>query len=111
MISNFIYKMEQKLEQILRNEELDNNLKDDNIIKYSEATKTTIQYIVYEDEIIMSVEDNGKGIKDIEQAVRSFYSSKKKHAGLGFNYVLRRIISHPRLYALSLFGSSGTRMP
>jgi len=35
----------------------------------------------------IGIQDNGKGIKDIKRSLRSFYTTKKGHAGLGLNFV------------------------
>ena len=55
-----------------------------NIIKYSEATKATIQYLVYEDEILMSVEDNGQGF-DMNKV--------EKNHNFGLNSMRNRALS------------------
>ena len=55
-----------------------------NIIKYAEATEATIQYLVYEEDITLSIEDNGKGF-DMNIA-------EKKH-NFGLNSMRNRAMS------------------
>ncbi len=60
-------------------------------------------------QIEISIEDDGNGIKDIEQAIRSFYSTKKKHPGLGFNYVRYIAGLHDFTFNLESTLNKGTR--
>jgi signal transduction histidine kinase len=61
------------------------------------------------DSLEMSIEDNGSGINDANTALKSFFTSKKDHVGLGLNFVQYISRIHGYTFRLTSNGIIGTK--